>query len=187
MTAAHVEKPGHCPGCAEGLDAFRARLDELQAIVTRVAHDNEARCLALADLVQRRQEREAAEDAEDVAAARVALNDPRPSIPWEQVKRDLGLSAPPVGVSQPLTGVRVEQAPVPGDFRDGLKLAQMRREYGTAAILRTLEDLERADVLAYQDADLMRAGDHKSIAGALRAARVIADDAETRLREGRNA
>ena len=40
------------------------------------------------------EELEQVEDAQDVADARVALADPNPSIPYEQVRSELGLDEP---------------------------------------------------------------------------------------------
>jgi len=41
------------------------------------------------------EELEQLEEAEDIAAARAVLADPNPSIPYEQVRRELGLDKPP--------------------------------------------------------------------------------------------
>ena len=54
---------------------------------------------------------------------------------------------------------------------------------GTAAVLEHLEALHRRDAQRAGETDFNRAGDHTYVAGALRAARVVSDDAETRLRQ----
>jgi hypothetical protein len=52
---------------------------------------------------------------------------------------------------------------------------------GTGAVLTHLEALHRRDAQR-QGEDLNHAGDHTYVAGALRAARVVSDDAATRIR-----
>lgn len=145
---------------SDDLATFKARLDELQATVARAARDCEARCLALADAMQRRQDR-----GDWGFPARVA--------------------PPPVGVSRPLMGVRVAQAPTTDAdiLRFDLKLAEMRREYGTARILTFLERLERAD--AETAGDLLFADSHHNVACALKVAREAAEEADARQREGK--
>lgn len=67
-------------------------------------------------------------------------------------------------------------------FDPGLLIEHLYETIGTAAVLLHLEALHRRDAQRAGETDLNRGGDHTYVAGALRAARVVSDDAETRLR-----
>ena len=75
-------------------------------------------------------------------------------------------------------GLRVSQLE---GLEPGLVIEWLYESVGTAAVLTHLEALHRRDAQR-QGEDLNHAGDHTYVAGALRAARVVSDDAATRLR-----
>lgn len=64
----------------------------------------------------------------------------------------------------------------------GLLVEDLYDRIGTSAILLHLEALHRRDAQRTGETDLNHAGDHTYVASALRAARVVSDDAATRLR-----
>jgi hypothetical protein len=65
----------------------------------------------------------------------------------------------------------------------GLVVEWLYESIGTSAVLLALEALHRRDAQRTGELDLNQAGDHTYVAGALRAARVVSDDAATRLRK----
>ena len=67
-------------------------------------------------------------------------------------------------------------------FEPGLVIEWLYESLGTAGVLLHLEALHRRDAQRAGETDINRGGDHTYVAGALRAARVVSDDAATRLR-----
>lgn len=67
--------------------------------------------------------------------------------------------------------------------KPGVLIEWLYDHVGTGAVLTALEALHRRDAQRAGETDLPHAGDHTYVAGALRAARVVSDDAATRLQQ----
>lgn len=67
-------------------------------------------------------------------------------------------------------------------FAPDILVEHLYDQAGTSTILLALEALHRRDAQRVGDDRLQVAADHRTIAGALQAARVVSDDLATRLR-----
>lgn len=89
---AALEAAGYRVGDAE--DFLHMNNDDIRRVRELIESKTPAQRIGLlfrAGLCTREQAVRAIEDIEDAAAAEAALADPRPHVPWKQVKAELGL------------------------------------------------------------------------------------------------